>query len=73
MRDSPTNFEEQFIFKMVALSATCVMNELFIPQLQDLAEEGSNKRSQQNKAMLFWRDFVLDVEGKVYSYTFDFL
>ena len=37
---------------------------MFVPENDKLAEEGSNMRSDQNRSIAYWRDFVLDKESK---------
>ena len=64
IRASPRSFQDQFIFTSIKLSAASLINDRFVPENDKLAEEGSNMRSDQNRSIAYWRDFVLDVECK---------
>ena len=61
MKESPKSFMELFCFKTSDITVSRVLEDFFQPH--DLAAEGSNTRLQQDKAIAFWRDFVLAVYG----------
>ncbi|XP_016305880.1 G2/M phase-specific E3 ubiquitin-protein ligase-like [Sinocyclocheilus anshuiensis] len=56
-----TAFEEVFFKSNVKLTAADIVG-LFKPQFT--SPRGSNKRRQESRAVAFWRDWLLEVEGK---------
>ena len=61
----PDSFMEVFCKQSKKLTGPDIL-DMFEPR--NLDENGSNKRQRQNRAISFWRDFVLDVEGNAMTH-----
>ena len=66
MKRSPQLYKPLFIFSTQSLAPTAhqLLEEVFSDV--EVSEPGSNTRAMENNAICFWRDYVLDAQGKVF-------
>ena len=62
MKCSPQAYGKIFVYSNNDLTAIKLLDEVFSDA--KLSPLGSNQRHHENDALCYWRDYVMDVEGK---------
>lgn len=63
----PSMFKSVMCDSKVPLTAE-ILEEMFEKTIE-FSEIGSNKRNNENRTLAFFRDYLLDLEGKIYFFT----
>ena len=63
MKQCPKEFENLFLHRRKSVKALTLEDDIF-GQVNFLSQ-GSNARLNENDAICFWRDYAIDVEGKI--------
>ena len=61
---SPNSFKQLFCEPRKPLTAAQLTDDLFLPIF---SESGSNRRMKENEVLAYWRDYVLDTEGRPFA------
>ena len=62
MKKCPSGYARLFLFTESPLSATIILDQIF--DNIELSESGSNSRCAEDDTICYWRDYVVELEGK---------
>lgn len=67
MRANPDGFMHLFVGEKTTTMSSSDMCELFAPTY---SQDGSNHRMVENRITGFWRDWMIDIQGELWTNIF---